>query len=214
MRRSSETFSGYGGLRRTDSLSPIGEGQGAGPRDGSRCHAARNTVLSGGHPRAKAPLGSGNEGTVSLRTLATRARGGKRVSSRDPTASVRMARGKMAAVRPEHSGTRPDRDHDVVGGPASGCLLTAQVTLTLGRIQARHAGVARDRWVGRQRDLSTRAGAGRRQGDSTGPQRGESRQGRELGFRRRGRPIVKASPRARRKRPQGRHRHRKHRRGP
>ena len=57
------TFSGYGGLRRTELPKP----QPAKDRVLVRLTAAGvtpldHTILSGGHPRAKAPLVLGNEG--------------------------------------------------------------------------------------------------------------------------------------------------------
>src|SRR6267143_1934598 len=140
-----KTFSGYGGLRQTGLPKP----QSAKDRVLVRVTAAgvtplEYTVLSGGHPRAKAPLVLGNEG----------------------------------------AGVIED------------------------------AGGSGNRWVGRQRDLSTRAGAGRRQGDFDRRQRGESRQGERTWLRRRGRPI-RRRPRRGRSPDNGRqgcrHRHRKHR---
>ena len=68
-----KTFSGYGGLRQTEFPKP----QPAKDRVLVRVTAAgvtplEYTVLSGGHPRAKAPLVLGNEGAlVSSRTPAS-----------------------------------------------------------------------------------------------------------------------------------------------
>ena len=67
-----KTFSGYGGLRQTELPRP----QPAKDRVLVRVTAAgvtplEYTVLSGGHPRAKAPLVLGMRAPVSLRTPAT-----------------------------------------------------------------------------------------------------------------------------------------------
>src|SRR5258707_2422606 len=67
-----KSFSGYGGLRQTELPKP----QSAKDRVLVRVTAAgvtplEYTVLSGGHPRAKAPLVLGNEGAGVMRTPAT-----------------------------------------------------------------------------------------------------------------------------------------------
>jgi NADPH:quinone reductase len=74
-----ETFSGYGGLRQIELTKP----QPAKERVLVRVTAAGvtpldHTILSGGHPRAKAPLVLGNEGARCHRGCRRlRARGGK-----------------------------------------------------------------------------------------------------------------------------------------
>jgi NADPH:quinone reductase len=64
MRSRALTFPGYAGLRQTQLPEPQPlKGRGAGPRHGRR-HVTPldHTVLSGRHPRAKAPPVPGNEG--------------------------------------------------------------------------------------------------------------------------------------------------------
>jgi NADPH2:quinone reductase len=91
-----KTFSGYGGLQQTELPRP----QPAKDRVLVHVTAAGvtpldYTILSGGHPRAKAPLVLGNEGAGVIDDagdsgLAVRSR----VLFTDPTALVKMARGK------------------------------------------------------------------------------------------------------------------------
>src|SRR6266403_2260274 len=91
-----KTFSGYGGLRQTEFPKP----QPAKDRVLVRATAAgvtplEYTVLSGGHPRAKAPLVLGNEGAGVIEDAGDSGLAvGSRVMFTDPTASVRTARGK------------------------------------------------------------------------------------------------------------------------
>ncbi len=88
-----QTFSGYGGLRQIELPKP----QPAKSRVLVRVTAAGvtpldHTILSGGHPRAKAPLVLGNEGAGVIEDAGD---SGLAVGSRTgPTAFVRMERGK------------------------------------------------------------------------------------------------------------------------
>jgi len=70
------------------------------------------TVLSGGRPRAKAPLVLGNEGAGVIEAVASPSlRWGSRVSSRDATALLRNgAWQEWLLMRPEHSGACAGRD--------------------------------------------------------------------------------------------------------
>ena len=92
----SKTFSGYGGLRRTELPKP----RPAKDRVLVRVTAAgvtplEYTILSGGHPRAKAPLVLGNEGAGVIEDAGNSGSRREAVScSQDPTASVRMAPGR------------------------------------------------------------------------------------------------------------------------
>ena len=92
-----ETFSGYAGLRQVELPRP----QPAKDRVLVRVTAAGvtpldYTILSGGHPRAKAPLVLGNEGGGVIEDAGEfRSRGGKpRDVHRTLRRSRRMARGK------------------------------------------------------------------------------------------------------------------------
>src|SRR3981189_3479853 len=91
-----ETFSGYGGLRQTELPKP----QPAEDRVLVRVTAAGvtpldHTILSGGHPRAKAPLVLGNEGAGIVEDAGESGLPvGSRVMFTDPMALVRMAPGK------------------------------------------------------------------------------------------------------------------------
>src|SRR5277367_4259637 len=129
-----KTFSGYGGLRQTDSPKP----QPAKDRVLVRVTAAgvtplEYTILSGGHPRAKAPLVIGNEGagliedagdsglTVGSRVMFTGTYGvGENGAWQD-----------WLLVRPEHLALVPDSIEDVVAASLPVAYLTAQTTLTL-----------------------------------------------------------------------------------
>jgi NADPH:quinone reductase-like Zn-dependent oxidoreductase len=67
-----ETFTGYGGLRQVELPKP----QAAKDRvlvhvTGAGVTPVDHTILSGGHPGAKAPLVLGNEGPASSRMAAT-----------------------------------------------------------------------------------------------------------------------------------------------
>src|ERR1700737_1096954 len=58
-----KTFSGYGGLRQIEMPKPQPEkDRGVGRVPAARVTPLDHTILSGGHPRAKAPLVLGNEG--------------------------------------------------------------------------------------------------------------------------------------------------------
>ena len=92
-----ETLTGYVGLRQVELPKPQRT------KDKALVHIAPagvtpldHTILSGGHPRAKAPLVLGNEGAGVIEDAgASDLEVGSRVMSPDPTASVRMARGRI-----------------------------------------------------------------------------------------------------------------------
>jgi NADPH:quinone reductase len=129
-----ETFSGYGGLRQVELPKP----QPAKDRVLVRVTAAGvtpldYTILSGGHPRAKAPLVLGNEGGGIIEdggdsSLAV----GSRVMFTGPY-GVREngAWQEWLLLRPEDLALVPDAIDDAVAASLPVAYLTAQITLTL-----------------------------------------------------------------------------------
>ena len=129
-----ETFSGYGGLRQVELPKP----QPAKDRVLVRVTAAGvtpldYTILSGGHPRAKAPLVLGNEGGGVIEdpgdsSLAM----GSRVMFTGPY-GVREdgAWQEWLLARPEDLALAPDAIDDAVAASLPVAYLTAQITLTL-----------------------------------------------------------------------------------
>src|SRR5258705_341241 len=129
-----KTFSGYGGLRQTELPKP----QSAKDRVLVRVTAAgvtplEYTVLSGGHPRAKAPLVLGNEGAGVIEDAGdTGLAVGSRVMFTGPYGvGENGAWQGWLLVRPEHLALVPDAIDDVVAASLPVAYLTAQVTLTL-----------------------------------------------------------------------------------
>jgi NADPH:quinone reductase-like Zn-dependent oxidoreductase len=128
------TFTGYGGLRLTDPPKP----QPARDRVLVRLAASGvtpldHTILSGGHPRAKAPLVLGNEGAGVVEDAGdSRFAAGTRVMFTGPYG---VAEGgawqEWLLVRPEHLALIPDTIDDVVAASLPVAYLTAQVTLML-----------------------------------------------------------------------------------
>src|SRR3981189_2475227 len=129
-----KTFSGYGGLRQTELPKP----QAAKDRVLVRLTAAgvtplEYTILSGGHPRAKAPLVLGNEGAgiiedAGLSGLTV----GSRVMFTGPYGVGESGTWQeWLLVRPEHLAPVPDAIDDVGAASVPVAYLTAQVTLTL-----------------------------------------------------------------------------------
>ena len=128
------TFSGYGGLRQTEFPKP----QPAKDRVLVRVTAAgvtplEYTVLSGGHPRAKAPLVLGNEGAGVIEDAGdSELAAGSRVMFTGPYGVAENgAWQEWLLVRPEHLALVPDGIDDVVAASLPVAYLTAQVTLTL-----------------------------------------------------------------------------------
>ena len=98
------TFSGYGGLRQTESPRPQAAEGGVLVRvTAAGVTPLDRTIPSGRHPRAKGPYGVGEAGTWQDWLL----------------------------VRPEHLTLVPDAIEDVVAASLPAAYLTAQVTLTL-----------------------------------------------------------------------------------
>jgi len=129
-----ETFTGYGGLRQIDLPKP----QPAEDRVLIRVAAAGvtpldHTILSGAHPRAKAPLVLGNEGAGVIEDAGGSGLAvGSRVMFTGPY-GVREngAWQEWLLVRPEDLAVVPDAIDDVVAGSLPVAYLTAQITLTL-----------------------------------------------------------------------------------
>ncbi len=129
-----KTFSGYGGLRQIELPKP----QPAKDRVLVRVTAAGvtpldHTILSGGHPRAKAPLVLGNEGAGVIEDAGDSGLAvGSRVMFTGPY-GVREngAWQEWLLARPEDLAFVPDVIDDVVAATVPVAYLTAQITLTL-----------------------------------------------------------------------------------
>src|SRR6202163_3862868 len=128
------TFSGFGGLRQTE----LPKAQSAKERVLVRVTAAGvtpldHTILSGGHPRAKAPLVLGNEGAGVIEDAGESGLAvGSRVMFTGPYGvSETGAWQDWLLVRPEHLALVPDAVDDVVAASLPVAYLTAEVTLTL-----------------------------------------------------------------------------------
>jgi NADPH:quinone reductase len=129
-----KTFSGYAGLQQIELPKP----EPAKDKVLVRVTAAGvtpldHTILSGGHPRAKAPLVLGNEGAGVIEDagdsdLAV----GNRVMFTGPYGvGENGAWEEWLLVRPEHLALVPDAIDDVVAASLPVAYLTAQITLTL-----------------------------------------------------------------------------------
>ena len=128
-----KTFSGYGGLQQTELPKP----QPAKDRVLVRVTAAGvtpldYTILSGGHPRAKAPLVLGNEGAGVIEDAGDSGLAvGSRVMFTGPYGvGENGAWQEWLLVRPEHLALVPDAIDDVVAASLPVAYLTAQITLT------------------------------------------------------------------------------------
>jgi NADPH2:quinone reductase len=129
-----ETFSGFGGLRQVELPKP----QPAKDRVLVRVTAAGvtpldYTILSGGHPRAKAPLVLGNEGGGIIEDAGG---SGLAVGSRVMFTGPYGVRENGAwqdwlLARPEDLAFVPDAIEDIVAASLPVAYLTAQITLTL-----------------------------------------------------------------------------------
>src|ERR1700731_4921208 len=133
-----KTFSGYGGLRQTELPKP----QPAKDEVLIRVTAAGvtpldHTILSGGHPRAKAPLVLGNEGAGVVEDAGDSGLAvGSRVMFTGPY-GVREngAWQEWLLVRPEHLALVPETVEYVVAASLPVAYLTAQITLTLAGLE-------------------------------------------------------------------------------
>ncbi|HWZ60319.1 MAG TPA: zinc-binding alcohol dehydrogenase family protein [Gemmatimonadaceae bacterium] len=129
-----ETFSGYGGLRQIEIPTP----QPTHDRVLVRVTAAGvtpldHTILSGGHPRAKAPLVLGNEGAGVIEDAGTSGLAvGRRVMFTGPYGvSENGTWQEWLLVRPQDLALVPEAIEDVVAASLPVAYLTAQITLTL-----------------------------------------------------------------------------------
>jgi NADPH:quinone reductase-like Zn-dependent oxidoreductase len=129
-----KTFSGYGGLRQTELPKP----QPARDRVLVRVTAAGvtpldYTILSGGHPRANAPMVLGNEGAGIVEDAGDSGFAvGSRVMFTGPYGVRENGTWQeWLMVRPEHLALVPDAIDDVVAASVPVAYLTAQTTLTL-----------------------------------------------------------------------------------
>src|SRR5271154_882926 len=128
------TFSGYGGLRQTEFANP----QPTPDRVLVRVTAAGvtpldHTILTGGHPRAKAPLVLGNEGAGVIEDAGDSGLAvGSRVMFTGPYGVVENGTWQeWLLVRPEDLALVPPAIDDVVAASVPVAYLTAQITLTL-----------------------------------------------------------------------------------
>src|SRR5271155_889223 len=128
------TFSGYGGLRETELPKP----QPAKDRVLVHVTAAGvtpidYTILSGGHPRARAPLVLGNEGAGVIEDAGESGLAvGSRVMFTGPYGVGENGTWQeWLLARPEHLALVPDAIDDAVAAGIPVAYLTAQVTLTL-----------------------------------------------------------------------------------
>jgi NADPH:quinone reductase len=129
-----ETFSGYGGLRQIERPrhQPVKD------RVLVRVTAAgvtplEYTILSGGHPRAKAPLVLGNEGVGVIEDAGDSGLAvGSRVMFTGPYGVRENGTWQeWLLVRPDELALVPDAIDDVVAASLPVAYLTAQITLTL-----------------------------------------------------------------------------------
>jgi NADPH:quinone reductase len=128
-----KTFSGFGGLQQTELPKP----QPAKDRVLVRVAAAGvtpldHTILSGGHPRAKAPLVLGNEGAGVIEDAGDFGiAAGSRVMFTGPYGvGENGAWQEWLLVRPEHLALVPDAIDDVIAASLPVAYLTARITLT------------------------------------------------------------------------------------
>ncbi|MGX7000343.1 quinone oxidoreductase family protein [Caballeronia sp. KNU42] len=128
-----ETFSGYDGLRQSELPKP----QPTMDRVLVRVTAAgvtplEYTILSGGHPRATAPLVLGNEGVGVIEDAGDSGlAAGSRVMFTGPYGVGENGTWQQwLLVRPEHLALVPDAIGDVVAASLPVAYLTAQITLT------------------------------------------------------------------------------------
>src|SRR5580658_9199528 len=125
-----ETFSGYGGLRQVELPKPLP----AKDRVLVRVTAAGvtpldYTIVSGGYPRAKAPLVLGNEGAGVIEDAGDSGLAvGRRVMFTGPDGvGENGAWQQWLLVRPEHLALVPDAIDDAVAASLPVAYLTAQV---------------------------------------------------------------------------------------
>src|ERR1700721_3779757 len=140
------TFSGLGGRRQTELPKP----QPVKDRVLIRVTAAGvtpldHTILSGGHPRAKAPLVLGNEGAGVIEDAGDSGFAvGSRVMFTGPYGvSENGTWQEWLLARPEHLVLVPDAIDDVVAASLPVAYLTAQIALTQAGFKPGTTGLAR-----------------------------------------------------------------------
>src|SRR3984893_16351894 len=215
-----ETFLGYGGLRQIELPKPqpakdrvlLGvTPAGVTPLD--------YTILSGGHPRAKAPLVLGNEGAGVIEDAGDSGLAvGSRVMFTGPYGVGEDGTWQEGLlVRPEHLVLVPDAIDDVVAASLPVAYLTAQVTLTLAGFKPGMTVLAPGiGGAGGNATFQLARAQGAGKGISTAGSGAKDAEARELCFRRRGRPNCRRPGRGRSPdngRQGRRYRHREHRRG-
>jgi NADPH2:quinone reductase len=134
-----ETFSGFGGLRQTELPKPLP----AKDRVLVRVTAAGvtpldHTILSGGHPRAKAPLVLGNEGAGVVEDAGDSGLAvGSRVMFTGPYGvQENGAWEEWLTARPDDLALAPEAIDDVIAASLPVAYLTAQITLTVAGFKA------------------------------------------------------------------------------
>jgi NADPH2:quinone reductase len=134
-----ETFSGYGGLRQIELPKPQPT------KDRVLVHVTAagvtpldHTILSGEHPRAKAPLVLGNEGAGVIEDAGSSGLAvGSRVMFTGPYGVAEPGAWQdWLLVRPEHLAPVPDAIDDVVAASLPVAYLTAQITLSLAEFKS------------------------------------------------------------------------------
>jgi NADPH2:quinone reductase len=129
-----KTFSGYGGLQQIELAKPQrAKGKVLVHITAAGVTPLEYTVLSGVHPRAKAPLVLGNEGAGVVEDAGDSDFAvGSRVMFTGPYGvGENGAWQEWLLVRPEHLALVPDAIDDVVASSVPVAYLTAQLTLTL-----------------------------------------------------------------------------------
>jgi NADPH:quinone reductase-like Zn-dependent oxidoreductase len=129
-----ERFSGYQDLKLVDIPKPaVSDGRVLVRLTAAGVTPLDHTILSGGHPRAKAPLVLGNEGAGVIEDAGDSGlEAGSRVMVTGPY-GVREngAWQEWLLAKPEHLAFVPDAIDDVVAASLPVAYLTAQITLTL-----------------------------------------------------------------------------------
>src|SRR5271155_4082932 len=129
-----EWFGGYQGLRLADIPEPtLSNGRVLVRIPAAGVTPLDHTILSGGHPRAKAPLVLGNEGAGVIEDAGDSGLAvGSRVMFTGPYGVGENGTWQdWLLVRPEHVALVPDAIDDAVAASLPVAYLTAQVTLTL-----------------------------------------------------------------------------------
>src|SRR6201987_5619040 len=140
-----KTFSGYCGLQQTQLPQPQPERDRALVRvTAAGVTPIDHTILSGGHPRAKAPLVLGNEGAGVIEDAGESGLAvGSRVMFTGPYGVAETGAWQdWLLVRPEHLALVPEALDDVVAASLPVAYLTAQLALTLAGFKPGMTGLA------------------------------------------------------------------------